>query len=879
MMRRRTAVAAAVLVCAAATSLAQDTDAETRFHRAYEHEVVDGKVADAAREYLAMMGDEKVPERLRLEAKFRFAVTTMLLGRADEARVHFGEIARDAKAPETLRARATEYLDAAKGVGVGNEIDRKMQELVFELAKDKDPVPAAYREFEVIGRRAVPFLRQLLQHDDAAIRAHAFRILLRMREPGMCNSWAPALTPDARAQNDLHSYLAASADELAAFRRRMLALDDEALRRTLTEQVYFRPEYDADTLRAFAARKVPPKTLLFWFPEAPTVETERVRGEWIRSDDADLSAEATLSYLAFVRSLPETNVALRTDLVPAIIARLERLPLVARGLYGLGRTQTVATTSIVSDGLARLTASMPAESILDALARTVEHGAAAPWDDTNPLKSGLVNALAMALERRDPQAELPARFGEVLKAWATAAASKQGAGEVSGLGGHVAHATSRVPLDAATALATWAVATAPKGLGREAFLEGVPTGRPRDVQVWMAALRAADPELRRSLIGATQIYNRAVTSDLQPAFVSEAVRALPEVVRLWLETATLQDWPPVASFVSYVRVLPVEEARDRFIELAEAIAGMPDPKRRAEWLTNSLFGAPAPNREDRTAYWADVAFPALDRLWAKLDATSRELILYNTLQLLEQGPRDPRLRSAIAQFVAPRYGEVPARAASYLAKSPDVFPLTEWVPRVCPDRGVSDGSIRVPTDRANQAVREMTEDAATVGPAVLWFAVYTASGEVQTEMFDRLLRTAPVERLGMVIELPGGPTENAGQCRRIASPAALEDGLGRILAAEQPDVQTVGRLCLALQTRKPSERLFPGVRLLLASPEPQFVSWGVQLAQGLGRDELLPDLARLLDSMDVNVRVGAKSAIDSIVALRKLKDEARRGAK
>jgi HEAT repeat protein len=112
-----------------------------------------------------------------------------------------------------------------------------------------------------------------------------------------------------------------------------------------------------------------------------------------------------------------------------------------------------------------------------------------------------------------------------------------------------------------------------------------------------------------------------------------------------------------------------------------------------------------------------------------------------------------------------------------------------------------------------------------------------------------------------------------------ASPDAVEEALRRVLADKSPDLLAVSRLVARLQVVRPSEALFPGVRALLASGNPALVSAGVGTAKALGREELLPDLAGLLDSMDPNVRNSAKEAIDAIVALRKLKDEARRGAK
>src|SRR5262245_35966433 len=141
-MTARSPIKTALLTTALAVSLAvapsaraEGDDAETRFHKAYEAEVVDGKLADAARVYLDLVGDWKAPPRIRAEARFRFAVTTVLLGRSDEARVQLASLVDDASVPETLRARAREYLDAVKGIGVGTELDRKLQALVFDLGR------------------------------------------------------------------------------------------------------------------------------------------------------------------------------------------------------------------------------------------------------------------------------------------------------------------------------------------------------------------------------------------------------------------------------------------------------------------------------------------------------------------------------------------------------------------------------------------------------------------------------------------------------------------------------------------------------------------------------------------------------------------------
>ena len=55
----------------------------------------------------------------------------------------------------------------------------------------------------------------------------------------------------------------------------------------------------------------------------------------------------------------------------------------------------------------------------------------------------------------------------------------------------------------------------------------------------------------------------------------------------------------------------------------------------------------------------------------------------------------------------------------------------------------------------------------------------------------------------------------------------------------------------------------------------ELVRDGIEMAKSLGREDLLPSLASLLDSMDTSTRTAAKEAIDAIVALRKLKAVAR----
>jgi len=66
------------------------------------------------------------------------------------------------------------------------------------------------------------------------------------------------------------------------------------------------------------------------------------------------------------------------------------------------------------------------------------------------------------------------------------------------------------------------------------------------------------------------------------------------------------------------------------------------------------------------------------------------------------------------------------------------------------------------------------------------------------------------------------------------------------------------------------------VRRLLAAADAGLVRAGIKMARGLGREELVPDLLAKLDSMHADLRTEARNAIDSILELRRIKEEVRR---
>ena len=255
-MVQRAAVLVLALLLLAAPAAAEEPDAETRFHDAYVLEVIDGEVAEAAKAYLALVADEAVPARIQEEARFRFAICTVLLGRPDEGRMQLTAIVENASTPANLRKRAQVYLESISALGVGTELERKLQALVFDLGRsnpEDDAVPA-YRDFEIIGAPAVPFLENLLQHDDATLRRHAFRLLIRLGALDLVARWHPGIPLDGQAYcREFERYLRMYPEELAAFERKLLALDDETLEKALSRFAPW-PTWSLDFVRALAGR-------------------------------------------------------------------------------------------------------------------------------------------------------------------------------------------------------------------------------------------------------------------------------------------------------------------------------------------------------------------------------------------------------------------------------------------------------------------------------------------------------------------------------------------------------------------------------------------------------------------------------------------------
>jgi hypothetical protein len=320
--------------------------------------------------------------------------------------------------------------------------------------------------------------------------------------------------------------------------------------------------------------------------------------------------------------------------------------------------------------------------------------------------------------------------------------------------------------------------------------------------------------------------------------------------------------PPLSQFYVFTKSVPPEAARERFLAVADAVLQMPEGQTRWHAFDNLL-----PAIQGREAFWTDVVLPVLGRIWPRCSSEERLKFLRAIDQYLTTGAGPPELRKAFARVALDHLADVRSDTmVPRMLVDPDLFPYEQWVPRVAASSVQTGVSGRVPRDKVDAALREMTKDPAAVTESVVAFMKLWATPDAKREISDRLMRTLPAEHLGWLWNY--GPL--------VASTEAVADAYDRVVAATPPNLDALSRLVPVLCAVSPTEKLFPGVRLLLASPDNGHVRAGVAAAKSLGREELLPALGAKLDSMDVSIRGEAQAAIDAITALRKLREEARK---
>ena len=166
----------------------------------------------------------------------------------------------------------------------------------------------------------------------------------------------------------------------------------------------------------------------------------------------------------------------------------------------------------------------------------------------------------------------------------------------------------------------------------------------------------------------------------------------------------------------------------------------------------------------------------------------------------------------------------------------------------------------------DDVARQLTQDPAKLNRSIMEFVAKQLNSELRTEIFDRLLGTTSGDALQFVLR---SMRSDSGWP---ATSDAIEGALLRLTKESDYDLDQVAFLAKILAIQKPSEALFPvAMRMIQAESQRHR---GIFIAKSLGREELIPPLVTLLDSMDAQTRASAKDAIDAILEVKRIRDEA-----
>jgi len=648
---------------------------EQKFHEAYAMEVVAGDVKGAALVYLSLMDEDDAPEAIRAESKFRFAVCAVLLGRADEGRTHLTELIQDPNTPEGVRKKAEDYRAAVAGIGVGTELAKKLQSLVFDLGRVSPYTKVdAYRDFEIIGKPSIPFLRKLLRHPDEKLRVHAFRLLCRMNEPGMAAEWQPDYASGGTSFNhDLTKYLGAHPDELAAFEKRVLTLGEEAIVRLAAMRPA--PSFSLGFMRALVEKKSGYKTALAFIGWTGEPEARHALiAEWITGDDADLSRDASSWLLTYVqKKLPEGLAT--PDVFRSVVARLA----------GPGFAYSQLRSNNAQSGLNQLAQKRSAAELIEALGVVIEAGET--WEGNiflNPVGGALPQKIASSLDSRvGPDTDLAA-YTALLDRWVVVVKKLQAEHMKKGYNARPVPDSAMV-MHYATAVKAMPEAEAIPEIRRLLDLydpaENIgswanllqPVDSPMRVRIVAETLRSARPPARNAWVRYLPIDGHQKVSD---ETVDATLFAMAELFPI-LPGERVNSW--IGHYASFL----LSAGRERAIaNLSAILAHLPelDAAQRA-WAIRLASGY----AKRTSAFFEKVVPPVAAEAWDVLTPAERREFIGNMLQALGlRSSAGPNLvgegRAAIGKFIRARYADLDQNLFGQISRYPDLFPPEEWIP-------------------------------------------------------------------------------------------------------------------------------------------------------------------------------------------------------
>ncbi len=773
-------------------------DFEDQYHEAYALEVIDNKPADAARRYLALLRQKKLPDRLKAQCEFRFAVTCVILGRADEARARLAAIAADPKTPAALKPQIEEYRRSLRDVAPGRELDKRLDKLKYDLAKfaaqyraEHAQVVGVVREFQIIGKPAIPFLVGLLDHSDSLLRDDAFMVLSSMDAPKLWERWRPEFR---RSTKEYLRYLHRDQDRLNAFALKLLELKDPVfLRHAPTFAIATTmPE---EFLRRLA--RLSPKVAVEVHKKLPADDAARKRLDaWMRQQGpiAPMAAE-------LYRRFAAGNKAWVTDETFRVAAAHVPATANSRATYGLKAMARHLSTNTV---LAILESATP-----------------------DQLRGSWAHAVAGGLRHRKLDA---ARYEKILRRWWGVARKKQ---ELYG------NEFSQRLLTLVRA-----------GSGQEWLVSLFAEAPARHVATIADVLQYDDARNARLVRAAWKRKEaRPVITELlvdnseeivEPAMAREAARFLPDLVA---ELGGRKVAGAVARLARLAHHLKPDEARTIANRIADA----------HEHALPLLFACEEERFDGGTFYFGQVV-PALRDRIAGLSSESRTAVARSSIVILATFNDLPAAAQDAYRSIALADLHAVEDVTDHLAALQKTIPPYQWVPRVAGVRwAASDYADWLRGESAQPTVDALLARPQSINDSALRFIAERAT--VPTDALRDLLRRADARLLPLLVGYLDTPTfpknDILAAVARLASDKTVPDTALAQLAKRAPL----------------SNRLLSAYRRLLASADTDVAYEAVGLAGKLGTRELLPDLARLVDSLDPDVRELAEHVIEKILTL------------
>ncbi len=858
-----------------ATTLAQDKpDPEVLFHQSYIQEVVQGRVEVAALGYLKLMNDESVPAALRAESRFRFAICCVLLGRPDEARHHLAALLDDDTAPKSVRIRAKEYRASLQALGVGSELGKKLDALTFELGRAKlsaGSLPPTYRDFQIIGAPAVPFLTELLGHPDDLLRQHAFRILLRMDEPGLVETFNLERFGAYGVLFDLAGYLRRNASEGSKFEEMVKLLPGEDVNR-LRRMLRLNQNWSLEFIDAISKKRGCAELASELALSGPfTPERVALIKGWLGSGDPELRW-FTAGRMVDVASGRNGDAFHRPEFF-----------LQAVEIFVTGRLDWVGGCSYGR------VPGHPAENQFEEYSDSMEHATlvraltflldlAESWEGdplANPLANGLAKSTVHGLFQGGISAETSLELGSLVLRW-----MKVRTGEVylpyvedgrytfPDRGGVFTSLARRVfrnlPAKAAAEFVSAYMRLDPKKGDLALFSDGWRVRRPGDMETLLAAFREAPARSRGSMVYMMQM-NPDHLPEQTRVVAAEILASLPTLIEI-LD----RDFRDRLLSVIPGIVVTVEPGRaiETIISLAPLIGQLPEKQRG--YALRILVNGSSLNLPLGKLYRRSIAVPALQPLWEASDEISRVWLVRIAVGLLsEHGSKLPlnEALSPLCAFLLAHIEEIDPVYYEQLVPYRELIPLESWVPLAT---SLFDGSgrtsIAIPTDAADAAAYRMAADPAIVNDAVLGFMRMKCSSIARQSVLEKIVAECRGKDLARTLN-------DLGRDGAPVTLEILEARLLDLLKAGDADIGNLAALAEKVARAKPTEKLFPAVLRLLQSGEKRGILAGSRVAKSLGRTELLTPLFAVLSSMDPEIRNAAKSAMDSIRELQKLRAE------